>query len=232
MVHVSRWRSWGWKFWFYLSLCDNAMGSKHKLNNQHIHFHFLIHTLAGLNENQYPRVQFQELLHITWPDLGACPNTGKLIANPQSPNKMIRLPTPYPQKKLIDRSSNVMVAKYQKLCRHSKRIFRAKGPHRHWGPFLRRSRILDFWVGVGVSWLLCVWIEQHCHAAAPRFYQTILSNRQRYAISHVRDCVVTFLSDCSRRGGRGRPVTCAESRFSSVQEWEARNDDSLAKSHV
>ena len=55
-----------WKFWFYLSLCDNAMGSKHKLNNQHMHFHSLVHTLAGLNENQHPRVQFQELLYLIW----------------------------------------------------------------------------------------------------------------------------------------------------------------------
>ena len=55
-----------WKFWFYLPMCDNAMGSNHKLNNQHIHFHSLVHTLAGLSENQYPRVQFQDLLYITW----------------------------------------------------------------------------------------------------------------------------------------------------------------------
>ena len=55
-----------WKFWFYLSLCENAMGCQHKLNNQHIHFHSLVHTLAGLNENQHPRVQFQGLSHIIW----------------------------------------------------------------------------------------------------------------------------------------------------------------------
>ena len=55
-----------WKFWFYLSLCENAMGCKHKLNNQHIHFHFLVHTLAGLKENLLLSIQFQELLHITW----------------------------------------------------------------------------------------------------------------------------------------------------------------------
>ena len=55
-----------WKFWFYLSLCDNAMGSKHKLNNQHIHFLSSVHTLAGLNENQHPRLQFQELLYLIW----------------------------------------------------------------------------------------------------------------------------------------------------------------------
>ena len=55
-----------WKFWFYLSLCENAMGCKHKLNNQHMHFHSLAHTLAGLNENLRLSIQFQELLHITW----------------------------------------------------------------------------------------------------------------------------------------------------------------------
>ena len=55
-----------WKFWFYLSMCDNAIGSKHKLNNQHIHFHSLVHTLAGLSENQCPRLQFQELFHLIW----------------------------------------------------------------------------------------------------------------------------------------------------------------------
>ena len=55
-----------WKFWFYLSLCENAMGCKHKLNNQHMHFHSLVPTLAGLNENLHPRVQFQELLYLIW----------------------------------------------------------------------------------------------------------------------------------------------------------------------
>ena len=53
-----------WKFWFYLSLCENAMGCQHKLNNQHMHFHSLVHTLAGLNENLHPRVQMQELLYL------------------------------------------------------------------------------------------------------------------------------------------------------------------------
>ena len=49
------------RFWFYLSLSQNAISSKHKLNNPHIHFHSLVHTLAGLNENQCPRLQFQDL---------------------------------------------------------------------------------------------------------------------------------------------------------------------------
>ena len=53
-----------WKFGFYMLLCENTMGCQHKLNNQHILFHSLIHTLAGLNDNQYPRVQFQELLYL------------------------------------------------------------------------------------------------------------------------------------------------------------------------
>ena len=55
-----------WKFWFYLSLCENIMGCKHKLNNQHIQSRSLVHTLAGLNENMRLSIQFQELLHITW----------------------------------------------------------------------------------------------------------------------------------------------------------------------
>ena len=55
-----------WKFWFYLSMYDNAMGSKHKLNNQHIHFHSLVHILAGLNENQRLPAQYQELLYLIW----------------------------------------------------------------------------------------------------------------------------------------------------------------------
>ena len=55
-----------WKFWFCLSLCENTMGSKHKLNNQHMQFHSLVHTLAGLDENQHPRVQVQLLLYLIW----------------------------------------------------------------------------------------------------------------------------------------------------------------------
>ena len=55
-----------WKFWFYCSLCDNTMGSNHKLKNQHLHLNSLVHTLAGLNENLRFSVQHQELLHIIW----------------------------------------------------------------------------------------------------------------------------------------------------------------------
>ena len=55
-----------WKFWFYFSLCENTMGSNDKLNNQHIQFHSSIHTLVGLNENQCPRVRFQQLLYLIW----------------------------------------------------------------------------------------------------------------------------------------------------------------------
>lgn len=57
------------------------------------------------------------------PDIGACPNTGKFTANPQSPNEMTYLLTPNSKKKHIDRSSSVMVAKYPKLYRYSQRIF-------------------------------------------------------------------------------------------------------------
>ena len=63
--------------------------------------------------------------YCTLSDVGACPNNGKFTVNSQSSNKMIRLLTPKPQMKHIDRSSSVIVAKYQKLCRHSKRIFRS-----------------------------------------------------------------------------------------------------------
>ena len=40
------------------------MGCQHKLNNPHMHFRSLVHTLAGLNENLRPSVQFQELLYL------------------------------------------------------------------------------------------------------------------------------------------------------------------------
>ena len=55
-----------WKFWFYSSLCENGMSSKHKLNNQHVRLHSLVHTLAGLNEIQHPTAQLQELLYLIW----------------------------------------------------------------------------------------------------------------------------------------------------------------------
>ena len=55
-----------WKFWFYLSLCENAMGCQCKLYNQHMQFHSLVHTLAVLTENLHLSVEIQELLHIIW----------------------------------------------------------------------------------------------------------------------------------------------------------------------
>ena len=61
--------------------------------------------------------------YCTSSDVGAWPNTRKFTANPQSPNKMIHLLKPNPQKNHIDRSIKVMVAKYPKLYRYSKRIF-------------------------------------------------------------------------------------------------------------
>ena len=116
-----------WKFWFYLSLCENAMGSKHKLNNQHMHFHSLIHTLAGLNENLRLSIQFQELhMYCTSTDIGALPNTGTFAAKPQSPNEVIHLMTSKPQKNHIDRSRSIMVAKCQTLCSNFKRKFPSK----------------------------------------------------------------------------------------------------------
>ena len=61
--------------------------------------------------------------YCTSSDFGACPNTGKFNANPQSPHRMIRLPACNPQKKHVNRSSSTMVAKYKKLHRYSKRNF-------------------------------------------------------------------------------------------------------------
>ena len=110
-----------WNFSFCLSFYENTMGYQHKLNNQHIHFHSLVHILAGLNENQRLPVLFQKLLHIIW--YWRPSHAVKFPANPQSPNKMIRLPTPNPQKKHAERSISVMVAKYHKLYRYSKRDF-------------------------------------------------------------------------------------------------------------
>ena len=51
---------------FYLSLCENAMGWQHKVDNPHTHFHSLVHTMAGLNENQHLSIQFQQLLLLIW----------------------------------------------------------------------------------------------------------------------------------------------------------------------
>ena len=48
--------------------------------------------------------------------------TGKTMANPQSTHKMICLLIPNPQKKHIDRSSSIKVAKYQKLLFASYRL--------------------------------------------------------------------------------------------------------------
>ena len=42
------------------------MGFQHKLNNQHMHFHSLVYTLAGLNENLRLSVEFEELLYLIW----------------------------------------------------------------------------------------------------------------------------------------------------------------------
>ena len=53
-----------WKFLVYLSLCEDAMGCQYKLNNHHTHFHSLVHTLAGSNENLRLSIQFQELLYV------------------------------------------------------------------------------------------------------------------------------------------------------------------------
>ena len=61
--------------------------------------------------------------YCTLPDVGAWSNTGKFMANPQSPNEMIHLLTPKPQKNPIDRSSSIKVTKDQKLYINFKRIF-------------------------------------------------------------------------------------------------------------
>ena len=64
--------------------------------------------------------------YCTSSDFCSCPNTGKFSSNLQSRNKTIKLLTPNPHKKHIDRSSSIVVAKYQKLYRHSQRIFSRK----------------------------------------------------------------------------------------------------------
>ena len=138
---------------------------------------------------------------------------------------MTRLLTPKPQKKHIDRSTSVMLAKYQKLCSNFQRIF----PSNEVTSILRtvflvENLIVDFWEDGGVLRLSCDRIQNHCHTAAQCLHQNALPSRQMWAISHLLDCIVTFLCDCSRRGGRSRPVTNAESRFLSVSgmrgsEW-------------
>ena len=100
----------------------------------------------------------------------------------------------------------------------------------HWGPFLRRSQTLNFWHGVGVSRLLHMRTQNHCPTAARCYHCIDVSSRQMWAISHQLDVTVTFLSNCSRRGGRGRPVTNAQSRFSSVSgmrgsDWRLTGHD-------
>jgi hypothetical protein len=64
------------KFWFYLSICENAMGSTLLAHHTHTQFHSLIHTLAGLNEIRPLSVQCQHLFHPIW-----------LLRPPQCPKK-------------------------------------------------------------------------------------------------------------------------------------------------
>ena len=138
------------------------------------------------------------------------------MADPQSHSKMVHLLTPNPQEKHIDCSSSVAIAKYQKLLCPSCRLDSHLQQHRRLGPFLRWNHFLDFQGSVGVYRLSYVRTQYHCHTTTPCLYQSSLSSHPMWAISHLLGCVVTFLSDCSSRGGRGRPVTSAESRFSSV----------------
>ena len=65
------------KFWFYLSICENAMGSTLWEYRRHTQFHSLTHTLAGLIEIQHLSVQFEHLFHPSW-----------LLHPLQSPNKV------------------------------------------------------------------------------------------------------------------------------------------------
>ena len=71
----------------------------------------------------------------------------------------------------------------------------------------RRNLIVDFWEVGGLSRLLCVRTVQYCQTDAPQIHPMCLSNHQMWAISRLLDCVVTFLCDCSRRGGRGWHMT-------------------------
>ena len=165
------------------------MVSKHKLNNQHMHFHSLVHTLTGLNENMHPRVQFQELLYLIY--IGACPSTGKFTANPQSLNEMIHLLTPKPQKNYIDRSSSVIVAKYPKLYSNSKRNFSSNNVTL----ILRTDFAMesDCWILGG--WLRFATLVRRNSITLPHRRTTIASNRP-ISLSKVGNLPFTQLRRC------------------------------------
>ena len=55
-----------WRFWFYLSSCENSMSCQHHRSNQHMHFPSLLHTLPGLNEYLRLSVQHKQLLYLIW----------------------------------------------------------------------------------------------------------------------------------------------------------------------
>ena len=121
-----------------------------------------------------------------------------------------------PQRKHKFRSNDIMGEKYQKLCRHSNRILSSKRAISTLGTVLKRNLIVDFWRDIGILRLLCIQTQRHRHTFSRHYYQVDRFCRQRWTNSDRLDADVTFLCDCSRRGGRGRPLTQAENRFSRV----------------
>ena len=110
-----------WKFWFCLSLGENAIGSTLCSHQPYRQFHSLQHTLAGFEENQRLSTEFQELLYhiLFWRPS----QHYKITADPQMLHEKTHLPAFNPQKKHVIRLNSIMKEKYQKLCRHSKRKF-------------------------------------------------------------------------------------------------------------
>ena len=145
-------------------------------------------------------------------------HTRKMTANSLMPRESSHLMTPKPPTKHINRSNDIMVEKCQKLYRYSKRIFPSKRAISTSRKVWRRNLTVDFWDDVDILRLFCSRTQDHRHFVAPRWYQINISSNQKWTISHLVDVVVTFLRDCSRGGGRGRPTTCANHRISRVLE--------------
>ena len=125
---------------------------------------------------------------------------------------MACLLTPNPRQKHIDRSGIIMVAKYQKLHRYFQRNFSSNKATLTLRTVFATKSILVFWEDEVFLRLFRIQTQYHCHVVAPRLHQTGLPDRQKWAILHLLDEVVTFLCNCSRGGVRGRPI----SRFSRV----------------
>ena len=93
-------------------------------------------------------------------------------------------------------------------------------PYRPRGQLLWRCLIVEFWEDSVVLRLFHNPPQQFNHTIVLCYHQSDLSLRQMMVVSRQLDASVTFLCDCSRDGGRGRSMTCADSRFSWV--WDSR----------